>query len=147
MQAEGMVHALELVHSLLVPQGILIDIHPTVEPPPIEIILGGKIYSIGNLQETDDFIEYAQADAALAQANHTGLFTSQRHANFTFLTHADSLEELRHYLEENWSDSVWPDEVNRRAAHLYTRTGQRETRATLRENIHITRLRRLSLQS
>ena len=139
-----MVHALELVHSLLVPQGLLIDIHPTVEPPPIEIILDGKSYSIGNLQETDDFIEYAQADAALTHAIQSGLFISQRHANFTFLTHAGSLVELHQYLEENWSDSVWPSEIDQRAAQLCTRTGQTETCATLRENTHITRLRRLS---
>jgi hypothetical protein len=144
MPAEGMVHALELVHGLLTPKGFLVDIHPMDEPPPIEITLARKTCSVGNIQEKDDFIEYRQADAALAYAIQNNLFTLERYSNFTFLNHADSLAELHLYLEENWSDCIWTDEITQHAALLYAQEAYKENRATLRENVHITRLHRLS---
>jgi hypothetical protein len=138
MPAEGMVHALELIYSLLVPQGMLIDIHPTYEADPIEFTLGEKVFHLGETQETDDFIEYRQADAALVQAVQMGLFSQQGHAIITFQTHSDDLTELRQYLEGNWSDFIWQDQINQRAAQLRAQYKNNESRATLREKVNVT---------
>jgi hypothetical protein len=38
-----MVHALEIIHSLLKPDSLLIDIHPTGQHPRVEVHAGGEI--------------------------------------------------------------------------------------------------------
>ena len=73
MELEGMVHALEIVHDLLKPGGVLVDIHPNGDPPPIEVNVGGDVMLAGYLDETDDFEEYFKADEALAEVTGTGL--------------------------------------------------------------------------
>ena len=139
-----MVHALQLAHSLLSPGAVLVDIHPTGQPSVIEINVGGVRRRLGEMQETDDFIEYFQADEALVQVMHSGLFTRTRRAEFIFLDHAASLEELRSYLLDNWSDAVWPDEVTRRANEISPPGQSAEIPATLVEYVSISRLQKLS---
>lgn len=139
-----MVHALELVHSLLLPGGVLVDIHPTGQPSAIEISVGGVRHHLGEMQEADDFIEYFQADDALLQVMQSGLFTRARRAEFIFLDHASTLEELRSYLLDNWSDSVWPDEVTRRAQEISPPSQSSEIPATLVEYVSISRLQQMS---
>ena len=106
-----MVHALEIIHGLLEPHGSLVDIHPTSQPPPIEYRRSEQQFLLGSLQETDDFVEYIQASAALAQALEMGLFSIEQQRFFTYVISATSIEELRAYLAENWKDAVIPPEV------------------------------------
>jgi hypothetical protein len=143
MAPEGMVHALEIIHTLLEPEGCLIDIHPTGQPPPIEACLAGQLYRLGYLQETDDFIEYGQASAALAEVTQRGLFVAEQLDTFIFITRADSLDELHTYLTENWSDSIFPAELELQAEQLSPSTG-RVSSVQLTEQVRIARLRKIS---
>jgi hypothetical protein len=145
MAAEGMVHALEIIHSLLEPGGCLIDIHPNSQPPPIEAGIAGQIYPLGYLQETDNFIEYGQASAALAEMIQRGLFVLEQQGTFIFIIRAASVNELHAFLDENWSDSIFPDPVERRAGELSQSTGEISS-ALLTEQVLIARLRKISWQ-
>ncbi len=60
-----MVHALETIHGLLKPDGILLDIHPTNEPATIAVRLRERLIPAGWVQESDDYVEYEWADEAL----------------------------------------------------------------------------------
>ena len=71
-------------------------------------------------------------------------FPRPRHEKFIFLGHAASLEELRSYLLDNWSDAIWPDEVTRRANEISTPGHPTEIPATLREYVSISRFLRLA---
>lgn len=137
MPAEGMVHALELVYGLLSPGGQLIDIHPSGKPYVVEIKLHGVIHQLGELLEVDEYIEYFQADQALQQAIHSGLFVLARQEKFTYLDKADSLEELRSYLLGNWSDLIWPDEISQLANTLTHPGDAGGIPAALREDVVI----------
>jgi len=135
-----MVHALETIHRLLKPDGRLIDIHPSGEPPPIIVRRGERSEIAGWLQETDDFIEYRQAEAALVQAVSDQLFTIEGQSSFIFNNYAKSIAELIAYLEANWSDAVIPPDTMAHAEALQ-KTGRRTTDVLLRERVRITRLR------
>lgn len=111
-------HALEIVHSLLEEDGLLIDIHPSDEPSPIEVVHGNRRALAGYVQESDDFIEYNQVDEALAKSIAMGLFDLERKGLFEFITRAATLADLLTYLEESWSDAIVAPEVQRRAAEL-----------------------------
>jgi hypothetical protein len=118
MPPEGMVHALEIIHSLLKPDGTLIDIHPSGKPPTIELVQDRGRTLVGHLQESDDFIEYRQAQAALEQAHRLGWFDIERSGVFQFVVWSPSIGELRAYLDENWSDAVVAPGIDQRVDGL-----------------------------
>jgi len=118
MQAEGMVHALEIAHNLLKPGGVLVDIHPLGEPPAIQVRLEEKTIQVGWLQETDNFIEYPQATNAVAQAVSKGWFALDQQCEFIFITHAISWEELQSYLRTKWKDAILPEDAAIRVEKL-----------------------------
>jgi hypothetical protein len=140
MEPSGMVHALELARQLLLPNGRLLDLHPTGEPPPIEIRMGTGIRRVGFLRETDDFVEYGLADAAVARVIREGLFVIEKSDQYSFDIHADGLEELLSYLAEEWTDAVIDDDIVKRIESLLS-SSVTDKEIILRDRIYIARLR------
>ena len=134
-----MVHALEQIHNLLKPGGHLIDIHPNGEPVEFIYPFEGHEYFIGYLQETDDYIEYRQADEALGTAVSMGLFQVENTGEFTFHTHANTFDNLKAFLDENWSDAVISGDVIINVRKLERNYGKRTV--FLREKVCITVLK------
>ncbi len=128
-----MVHALERVHRLIAPGGVLIDIHPLGDDPPLRV--NGQ--RVGVVKETDDFVEYRQASAALSEVIERGLFAIERAATFVALTHADSLPELLAFLAEEWTDAVLEDDLRWRIEALMP--GE----IVIEDAVSMTRLRRI----
>jgi hypothetical protein len=118
MERAGMVHALETIHHLLKPGGILLDIHPTNEPATIDVRLREQIIPAGWISESDDYVEYEWADEASAAAVDRGLFAQERCGTFKFVWHADSMSELRAYLAEEWKDAIVDDVTAMRTEEL-----------------------------
>ena len=90
-----MVHALEMIYDLLEDHGDLIDVHPSIDPPVINMIN----------ESSDDYIEYTQADQALASVINSGLYVIKKQDLFNFSIYSDTLDEFLAYLAENWSDA------------------------------------------
>jgi hypothetical protein len=135
-----MVHALELTHGLLKPEGLLIDIHPTGEPPLIEAHVGGEVLLAGHLEEADDFVEYFEADDALSAVTRRGLFELELEGVFTHMLHALTIMALVNYLEAEWSDAVLHEQTIERAADLMGEPGN-DREIVLRESVRIARFR------
>ncbi len=111
-------HALELAWRLLSPDGLLIDIHPTGDPPPVNAIILGKQLPLGKIDETDNFVEYPQASAALQNVIQRGIFELEGQNYFEFRTVSASLAEMRDYLSQTWSDAILVPEIEKNAALL-----------------------------
>ena len=135
-----MVHALEKIHQLLEPNGRLIDIHPTGDPPPIGVRIGQQTIAVGWMNETDDFIEYAQASEALAQVVRRGLFVVEREGTFEFVSYADSVSEWREYLAKEWKDAILDAAAAAKAEELLS-VPESDRELILREQVRIARLR------
>lgn len=135
-----MVHALEKLHRLLKPDGLLIDIHPTAEPASIEARISARTTLAGWLQETDDYAEYEHADEALAQAVRKRWFDVERQGTFEFVTYANDVAELRAFLAEEWEDARIDDMTVTRVDELMS-TPERDKEVTLRESVRIARLK------
>lgn len=120
-----MVHALEEIHRLLKPSGILIDIHPVSEPSPVEIHQNGKIDLAGYLSVRQWCIDYQQADNALIEIVQRGLFAIGQKSMFELLTYYDSAAEMRTSFKElidNFArDAQSADEAKPRAEALAAR--------------------------
>jgi hypothetical protein len=137
-----MVHALEIIHGLLIPDGFLLDMHPFGEPPPIEVRVGDAYFLAGWLKEADDYVEYFNADQAMQAVVERGLFSIEGTGTFTFNTYATSLEDLRAYIKEDWEDAQIDDQVAGRVDDLW-KSPINEKEIVLRELVKITRLRPL----
>ena len=118
MSPEGMVHALETIHGLLKPNGRLIDIHPCGLPTPLYALEAAESGLLGYIQETDDFIEYRQADEAIQNVISRNLYGLMDEEVFTYSTYASSLEELSEHLKETWSDAILEDKIWQKAEQL-----------------------------
>jgi hypothetical protein len=142
MERAGMVHALETIHDLLKPGGILLDIHPTNEPAAIDVRLREQIIPAGWLSESDDYVEYEWADAAVAAAVDRRLFTQERSGTFAFVWHADSMSALRAYLAEEWKDAIVDDVTAMRIEELL-KLPVPDKEILVREAIRLARYRRV----
>jgi len=136
----GMVHALEKIHQLLRPDGRLIDLHPIGEPSPLEVHIGEHSVLAGWVTESDDFVEYKQADAALAQVVQRGLFIVEREGTLSFITYADSVAELREYMAKEWKDAIL-DEVSARKAEDLLNMTECGKELILRDQVRIAQLK------
>ncbi len=137
-----MVHALELLHRLLKAGGYLLDIHPSGEPPPVYVCTRDREELAGWLQESDDFIEYSQADAALTAIIARGLFKLDRQASFIFNTYTANITEMKEYLEATWSDVLISPELVARTEQLQDEMVGR-INVVFRERVRIARYNKL----
>ena len=118
-----MVHALEEIHRVTRPAGTLIEIHPAVEFPFVEVRLNGEL----SFSEHDPGYDYEDdlrdAEAAVATVVGRGLFVLEERRRFEFRIHASSLDELR----DHWAvaDAYITEEkeetLARRADEMYVR--------------------------
>jgi SAM-dependent methyltransferase len=127
MEHEGMVHALEEIHRLLKPAGVLIEIHPAVEPrPSVEVWSDGR----PAFREDDPVFDYEddlrQAEAAVASVLDRGVFVLDDRRRFELRTHAASVKELRdHWALVGAYDPEEPEEgLLRRRDEMYARAHQ-----------------------
>jgi hypothetical protein len=96
-----MVDALRRAHRIATPHGLVVDLHPSASPAVVEV---GALVT-GHVESPDGRSRHAAADAAIALAVDEGLFAVERTLEFPFHTHADTIEELRDYVEAHWRDA------------------------------------------
>ena len=146
-----MVHALEEIHRLVKPTGILIDIHPVAEASPIEIHQGEKIEPVGDLSIRQWCSDYQHADDALTEIKQRGLFRVEREGMFNSLTYYDSVAEMR----ADWKaaidkfardaqpidESVSHAEAMAARAEELMQTAASGTELIVRERVHVSRLK------
>ena len=90
MLGEGVVHALRHVHGLVVPNGVLVDVHPVTEER-----VGTRSGPIGVIEEPEWIdVELPNAEAALRRTQREGLFALEAEREYDVLTYFDSRAEL-----------------------------------------------------
>jgi hypothetical protein len=125
MEPEGMVHALEEIHRMTRPAGTLIEIHPALEFPVLEVRSNVELFS-----ENDPGFDYEEdsrlAEAAVATVVGRGAFVLEESRRFELRTHASSLKELRdHWAVADAYDPEGKEEtLARRAEEMYARADE-----------------------
>jgi len=133
-----MVHALQTVRTLIKPGGVLLDLHPGLDKAWVEVRVNGKDYFLDVVQETDDYIEYKQASDALGQMVENGQFAMEETGKFIFIIHADSMEEMRSFLVENWKDAILDKSLDDKAREYFSKAAD-SFEILIREEVLITR--------
>ena len=118
-----MVHALEEIHRVTRPAGTLIEIHPALEFPFLEVRSNEEVFFSENDPGFDWEEDSRHAEAAVATVVGRGLFVLEESRRFELRKHASSLKELR----DNWAvaDGYITEEKEetlvRRAEEMYAR--------------------------
>lgn len=137
-----MVHALQKIHELLEPGGILVDLHPIADMPKIDVRIGTQEHLVGWLRESKGREQYTQADDAISQAVEAGLFLNARSEEFTYHIYADEVSELVRYMDESWTDAITDDVMFQRATELM-RSAESDQEVGAHEIVRISRLVKL----
>jgi hypothetical protein len=85
------VHALRHVHQLLVPGGVMLDLHPVTEEHA-EDARGRHIGVLADPEYADE--DLPNAEARLEQAVVAGLYAPEAEVEFDVLQHYDEVDEL-----------------------------------------------------
>jgi SAM-dependent methyltransferase len=123
MKHEGMVHALEEIHRLLRRNGTLIEIHPAVEFPFVQVMSNGE----PRFSEDDPGFDYEEdlraAEHAVATVVDKGLFVLEERRIFEFRTYAPSVDELRDHwaVAGAYDPEAKAEELVRRQDEMYAR--------------------------
>jgi hypothetical protein len=126
MEPKGMVHALEEIHRVTRPSGTLIEIHPALEFPFLEVRSGEELFFSENDPGFDWDEDSRLAEAAVATVVGRGLFVLEERRRFELRIHASSLDDLR----DHWAvaDAYITDEKDptlaRRADEMYAQADE-----------------------
>jgi hypothetical protein len=126
MEHEGMVHALDGIKRLLRPDGSLIDIHPVLEAPLVEVHKDGVVTFAEPSPSYDYEEDLRHAEDALARTLERGEFVRDRGREFDFTTYGSSVSELRDFMAVAgaYDDRPQDETVVTRKAELYARIGE-----------------------
>jgi hypothetical protein len=103
-----MVHALKRARRVLKPRGLVVDIRSTGDPAVVLCETPAGRVIVGPLRGTHR--KTRAATVRLDRVVREGLLRPCRSITFRFLHYASSLETLRRYLEDEWSDA-WIDDA------------------------------------
>lgn len=134
-----MVHALQQVHSLLRPGGVLVDVHGLSVPPLIEIHSPGAVSMVGWLTHASSFASELAAFNTLAKVVAEGHFRLEDEQDIDFFVYTDDLKEFKEYLAEWWESAILAEGTMRRIEDLYREVGP-DARIVLNERARMIKL-------
>ena len=134
-----MVHALEEIHRVTRPTGTLIEIHPALEFPFLEVRSNEELFFSENDPGFDWDEDSRHAEAAVATVVDRGLLVFQERRRFELRIHASSLDELRdHWAVADAYITEQKDEtLARRADEMYARAQEVLERSPGAELIYV----------
>src|SRR5690349_21385721 len=111
-----MVHALNEIRRVLVPNGILLDLRPILNNWPVEIVSGRETYETGRIQGSPvGLADDEAANRSLTRAEQEGWLTREAEAFFLYYYSWDSPSEMEEWVAEEWQDFIQLDEESKLA--------------------------------
>lgn len=139
-----MVHALEEIRRVLVPEGILIDIRPVGERWPIEMVSAREIKATGRVNDLPEQVSADEAsNRAMAEVESRSWFRREQEELFPFFYSWDTPSELEEFIADEWSDFIELDEETKRRTRAAWASGDGDSRVRVRMKVLISRWRKL----
>ncbi len=106
-----MVHALNEIHRVLAPNGILIDLRPLADRWPIEVASAREVKEAGRVSDLPVGLEDDRAaNEAMARTEAQKQFVRKREEFFPLFYYWDTPNEMKEYIDEEWADFIAIDE-------------------------------------
>jgi len=138
-----MVHALDEIKRVLVPNGILIDLRPLADHWRVEVVSLREIKRTGHVT---DLPEQTNGDVASNEAmqavEQRGWFQREKDELFPFIYSWDTPSEMEEFVGEDWQDFIELDEDTKRATRSAWAIADADSRVRIRMNVLIARWRK-----
>ena len=135
-----MVHALEEIRRVLVPDGILIDLRPLADNWRVEVVSLREIKRTGRVE---DLPEQTNGDlasnAAMKEVEKRGWFKREQDELFSFIYSWDTPSEMEEFVKDDWGDFIELQEDTKRATRAAWAVADGDSRVRIKMNILIAR--------
>ena len=135
-----MVHALEEIRRVLVPDGILIDLRPLADNWRVEVVSLREIKRTGRVE---DLPEQTNGDVASGEAmkevEKRGLFKCEQDELFPFFYSWDTPSEMEEFVDDDWHDFIGLTEDTKRATRSAWAVADADSRVRVRVEVLIAR--------
>lgn len=139
-----MVHALEEIHRVLVPRGVLIDLRPLEDRWPVEVASGSSFTEVGRLIDDPEYLaDDEAANRAMQEVEQRGLYAREAEQNFPYVYSWDRPSEMKEFMETEWEALERLDEDIYRAVQSAWASGGADARVRVRVSMLITRWGRI----
>ena len=96
-----MVHALRGIWRVLAGSGILVDLRPLSGQCPIELVGGGTVVHVGEVDATGMAADDAASDRAVQDVVTQGHFLARQDTQFDFDFYWDNVQEIASFMESS----------------------------------------------
>lgn len=135
-----MVHALNEIRRVLVPDGLLIDLRPILDRWPIEVISARGIRETGHIQDLARGIaDDEAANRSMAQAEGEGWFLREAEDFFPFVYSWDTPSEMEEWIETEWHDFLRLNDDTKQETRSTWASADADARVQVRVKMLITR--------
>lgn len=135
-----MVHALEEIWRVLIPNGILIDVRPLADNWRVEVVSLREVKKTGHVEDLPEQTNGDKAaNAAVAEAERRGWFKREQDELFPFIYSWDTPSEMEEFVEEDWGDFIELQEDTRRATRSAWAVADGDSRVRIKMNVLIAR--------
>jgi FMN phosphatase YigB (HAD superfamily) len=137
-----MVHALDEIRRVLLPDGTLIDIRPFADGWQVEIASASGVKEIGRVNHLPAQVDPDIAsNEAMKEVESRGWFEREQEELFPFLYSWDTPSEMEKFITEDWEDSVELSDEVKKAARAAWAIGDADSHVRVRVKILITKWR------
>ncbi|HKJ37415.1 MAG TPA: hypothetical protein VJ972_01450, partial [Anaerolineales bacterium] len=135
-----MVHTLNEIKRVLVPNGILIDLRPILDRWHIEVVSTRETQTTGRVQDYPlGLADDAAANKAMSTAEENKWFVRENEEFFPIIYVWDSANELEEWIHDEWDEFIGRDEETRRATRSAWALGDGDSRVHVMVNMLVTR--------
>jgi len=140
-----MVHALEEIRRVLVPNGILIDLRPLADNWRVEVVSLRETRRTGRVEDLPEQTNGVIAsNEAMKEVEKRGWFRREQDELFPFFYSWDTPSEMEEFVDDDWSDFVGMEEDTRRATRAVWAVADADSRVRVRVEIWISRWRKMN---
>ena len=139
-----MVHALDEIRRVLLPDGILIDLRPLADRWPVEVISQRECQQTGHVTDLPLGLEDDMAaNQAMADAESRGWFLREQEEFFPIHYVWDTPSEMEEWIETEWEGFISLGEDARRATRSVWAVGDADCRVRVQAKLLITKWKKL----
>jgi hypothetical protein len=139
-----MVHALDEIRRVLVPDGILVDLRPLGDRWRVEVFSARETRQTGTLTDLPVGLEDDHAaNQAMAEGERLGWFQREREELFPIHYIWDAASEMEEWIDEEWEGFIGLEEETRRATRSAWALGDADSRVRVEVKVLITRWKKL----
>ena len=139
-----MVHALDEIRNVLIPDGILIDLRPLAAQWHVEVVSARETRQTGDMTDLPLGLEDdTAANQSMLEAERRGWFHRESQELFPIYYFWDSASEMEEWIDTEWEGYVALGEETRRATRSAWALGDADSRVRVEVKVLITRWRKL----